>query len=128
MGYIAQWSYSLYLSSKLVMHSPYLRHFRDNGGCHTSAMSEAESLLSFCVQPVHITVSAHTHRHMVSSSCLFRCHCKHKCCQLYSKCTHCDCPSWLSSVSVILQAYLGAGCLYKNLIVALNYSVQKHTK
>ena len=124
------------------MHSPYLKHLRErpeDGSCHASAVKQ-----NLCRLPcLHNCIHRHTVATVPRSSCLFQCHCQHNCCFLYSKCPRSNCPSWLSSISVIFQTHLRASCLRLCLCsskcwlpsctkilltVTLNYSVQKHTE
>ena len=38
------------------------------------------------------------------------CHCQHNCHSLYNRCAGSSCSSWLSFITVIFQAHLGATC------------------
>ena len=76
---------------------------------------EAESLpssvLSLSTQLLPFIYTRHRYGRYSHSSCLFRC-CQHNCYLLYSNYACSDGPSWLSSVTVIFQAYITA---FKNI-------------
>ena len=132
MAGIAKWSHSFYVSSYsathrkslntawLVMDSSYLRNLRErpiDGGRHHTSVVKQNLCCLLCLVCLHNClivlvyidiIMAGTH----SSSCLFWCRCQHNYCPLYNKCACSDWPSWwLSSISVIFQAHLGASCL-----------------
>ena len=121
------------------MHIPYLRHLREiaDGSRHAPAMKPE------CRPPTAFGLSTqllalHTYSRYSRSSCLFRCHCQHNCYPLYNRCARSGCPSWLSFISVIFQAHLGASWLpekssctkilltvhMRPVAIALNYSVK----
>ena len=91
---------------------------------------------TICDQPVYTTVSTCIHRHTVGTRApAAYSDAAANIAAVLCKCAHSDCPSWLSSISIIFQAHLRASsprlcwlpsCTEILLMVALNYSVQEH--
>ena len=125
----------------LIMHSPYLRHLRErlaHGGRHTSAVKQNLCcLLCSCLHNCqHVLALVYIDIRWQVLMLQLPVSMSQPTQLLYNRCAQSDCPSWLSSISIIFQAHLRASylrlswmqsCMTILLMVALNYSIQKHT-
>ena len=97
----------------LVMHGPHLRHLRvrsADGSPHTSIVKQ-----DLC----HLLCST-----CVCSSCLFLCRCQHNHYRLHSRDACYTCLSWLSFISIIIQAHLGASYLKLSWLAMSSLSIR----
>ena len=90
------------------MRSAYLRHLREtaDGGCHASAMKQGlcmpPSVFSLSTQLLALVCYTQTYGRYSRSSCLFRVS------LMQNRYASSNCPSWLSLISITIQAHPGA--------------------
>ena len=108
------------------MHSPYLSIFENSKGSrHASAWNKISA--AFCKLSLSTQLDVYSPSPNVTAETQML--------PFVQKCVRSGCPSWMSSITVVIQAHAIAGCqrtkLHENLLfrlrpaaIALNYSVK----